>query len=201
MYLYLIQRLKEACPDLNVFHVSLRDRDALVELQQSETISMTSDTTAVPRGDETVSIQFLFDQLPTQTNDRGAVDIGPAAGLLAAHYEDSTTNWLIVACDFPLLTASTLCLLVREFHAPLTCYRNTKGFCEPLLAIWSPEALEKLEENTKHGNYGPRFVVEELPAKIIRAERGIELFNANTVEEWRAAMKVLELSTTTSKEW
>ncbi|EEA24318.1 hypothetical protein PMAA_083230 [Talaromyces marneffei ATCC 18224] len=117
------------------------------------------------------------------------IDIGPAAGLLAAYHNNPETNWLIVACDFPLLSAATLTRLISAAKSSsVTCYRNSKGFCEPLLALWSPEALEKLADNTRQGRTGPRFVVEELPdSRILSPESEVELFNVNTVEEWEEA--------------
>ena len=65
-----------------------------------------------------------------------------------------------------------------------------KVFCEPLLAVWSPEALEKLAGNVKQGLTGPRFVLDQLSdARIINPESEVELFNVNTVEEWEKAVR------------
>lgn len=78
--------------------------------------------------------------------------------------------------------------------ASLTCYRNSKGFCEPLLAIWSFEALEKLARNVAQGRTGPRFVVDELHGtQIISPESEVELFNVNTTKEWEEACNLLRV--------
>ncbi|PGH14125.1 hypothetical protein AJ79_03242 [Helicocarpus griseus UAMH5409] len=175
-----------------------------------------------------VRIRFLYDEdmaktMATSTSNlqRNSVDqeskpksksnnIGPAAGLLAAHSAKPTATWLVVACDYPLLSTSALHYLQEQHYTIattdsgtnasscepplLTCYRNTQGYCEPLLGMWTPEALSILARNVEQGRTGPRFVIEELGSGgkgqvrlvVPRDERW--LFNANTVGEWREAV-------------
>lgn len=180
MYLHLHGLISKACPNLSHVHLSLPDEKALSNLQDPNLLDMISDVVAVPRIEDSISIKALFD------SDHS---IGPAAGLLAAYEEQPEANWLVVACDLPLIQVETICRLIREFDGPLTCYVNHSGFEEALLGIWSPFALGKLKDNVKRGMSGPRFVVKELHTKTILPANKYELFNANTSEEWDTAMK------------
>src|SRR5579859_4577942 len=69
--------------------------------------------------------------------------IGPASGLLSAHHTYRDT-WFVLACDFPLATAEAIADLVESYTPPAT-YFISDGQIEPLFAIWSPEALDRLE--------------------------------------------------------
>jgi molybdopterin-guanine dinucleotide biosynthesis protein A len=184
MYQYLIDIISQACPELDTIYMSVKNEDVV---PPSEMHSNQSKGTRI-------SVEFIYDNQYDESAD--SEDIGPAAGLLAAYCSNPETNWLVVACDFPLLKVRTLQRLVsaqESQSASLTCYRNSKGFCEPLLAVWSPEALEKLAGNVRQGRTGPRFVVDELPdARIINPEDEVELFNVNTFKEWEQACNLFE---------
>ncbi|PCG91780.1 Molybdenum cofactor guanylyltransferase [Penicillium occitanis (nom. inval.)] len=183
MYQYLLHIIGQACPELNTVYMSVKNKEFVPPFEMQHNQS---------RGDN-ISVQFIYDQ---QLNNRDESNIGPAAGLLAAYSTNPETDWLVVACDFPLLTVRTLTRLIaaqEQQSSSLTCYRNSKGFCEPLLAVWSPEALEKLAENVKQGRTGPRFVLDELSdARVMSPEDDVELFNVNTIEEWEKACNLFK---------
>lgn len=115
---------------------------------------------------------------------------GPAAGLLAAYHLDPTAHWLVLACDFPFMTSSTLQLLRREYEEPVTCYENAEGFCEPLSGIWGPRALERLEQNVWKGRTGPRSTIHAVGGKMIKADSQKCLISVNTPEEWEEALRL-----------
>lgn len=181
MYKYLIDIISQACPQLDTIYMSVKNEDFVLssELHRDGAIG------------NNISVQFIYDDNQHDENTNTPKDIGPAAGLLAAYYTNPKTKWLTVACDFPLLRVRTLQCLMQSStssSSSVTCYQNSKGFCEPLLAVWSPEGLAKLAENVRLGRTGLRFVVDELAdAQIINPESEMELFNANTVEEWEEA--------------
>lgn len=178
MYQYLIDIMGQAFPGLDTVYMSVKNEDLMPPSERRHDQSKR----------DNISVRLIYDQ---QLENRDESDIGPAAGLLAAHHTNSETNWLVVACDFPLLKARTLQRLMSALEqesSSVACYRNSKGFCEPLLAVWSPEALGKLAGNVRQGRTGPRFVLDELPdAQIMSPEDEVELFNVNTVEEWENA--------------
>ncbi|EED18047.1 hypothetical protein TSTA_118170 [Talaromyces stipitatus ATCC 10500] len=184
MYQYLINTISQACPQLDTIYMSVKNENLVPPWELHRTQST---------GNK-VSIRFIYDDSDHDKTTHTAKDIGPAAGLLVAYHTNPKTNWLIVACDFPLLQIRTLQRLIESStSSPVTCYRNSKGFCEPFLAIWSPEGLEKLAENVRQGRTGPRFVIEELAdAQIISPENEMELFNVNTVKELQEACHLLK---------
>ena len=118
--------------------------------------------------------------------------IGPAAGLLAAHATDPEAHWLVLACDYPVAQFASMRQLLQEFEGPVTCFENEDGFCEPLFALWSPEALEKLAENVEKGKTGPSWTVREMGGKLIKPRDSRWLINTNTPEEWNAALTLLQ---------
>lgn len=81
-------------------------------------------------------------------------DIGPAAGLLAAHAAHPAATLLVLGCDYPLLPPAALQQLILEYEPPLTCFVNVDGFTEPLIAVWSLEALDALAEEAREGGVG-----------------------------------------------
>ncbi|KAJ4985438.1 molybdenum cofactor biosynthesis protein C [Stagonosporopsis vannaccii] len=113
--------------------------------------------------------------------------IGPAAGLLAAHQLDPDATWLIVACDFPLLEPAALHQLEETFEEPVTCFVNKDGFSEPLLAIWSPRALQILSKNVDNGRSGPSYTVKRLSGKLVVPTEDSWILNTNTPGEWEDA--------------
>jgi molybdopterin-guanine dinucleotide biosynthesis protein A len=67
----------------------------------------------------------------------GDIDIGPAIGLLVAHAHNADAYWLVLACDYPLVTAEALRQLCEEFEEPVTCFVNRDGFVESLVVAWA----------------------------------------------------------------
>ncbi|OBT84511.1 hypothetical protein VE02_06771 [Pseudogymnoascus sp. 03VT05] len=118
-------------------------------------------------------------------------DIGPAAGLLAAHAMFPNATFLVLGCDYPLLSPAALEQLISEYVPPVTCFSNEERFSEPLIAVWAPEALEKLKENVKRGRNGLNAVVKELGGKNIKPLRKEWIKGTNTKKEWDEAMELL----------
>jgi molybdopterin-guanine dinucleotide biosynthesis protein A len=188
LYAHLLRILHETCPESEKVYMSLRNRDAVDTLcGDSDTTRVADNTLVLRAGEQGLNVRLLYDA-DYLCGDR---DIGPAAGMVAAYYEDPAARWLVVACDFPLLTHAALRQLRDESVGPLTCFVNGGGFPEPLLAVWTPDALRRLETNIDGGNLGPMAVVRELKGKCIRPVKEKWLFNANTKEEWDVAMDMM----------
>lgn len=127
-------------------------------------------------------------------------EIGPAAGLLTAFASIQATDWLVLACDYPLFSREALDQLLsehcrvedRDFRSSVTCFVNSKGFYEPLLGVWSPQALQKLQENVQRGRYGPSQtvldLVQERKARLVKPLDQRWILGANTPGEWEQCM-------------
>ncbi|WDS37745.1 NTP transferase domain-containing protein [Pseudoxanthomonas sp.] len=117
-------------------------------------------------------------------------DIGPAAGLLAAHAAAPEAAWLAVACDLPLLDADTLEQLIaaREPGFAAIAFRSAHdGLAEPLCAIWEPLALQRLQRQVDDGRYGLRSVLAGDDVRLLPLPTPHVLDNANTPDD-RAAL-------------
>ncbi|KAF2484868.1 MobA-like NTP transferase domain-containing protein [Neohortaea acidophila] len=164
MYRQLLARAMVAYPGIQSVYLSLHDPGSATHLDQTPVMGRT--------------IHLLFDE---------DGDIGPAAGLLAALRTDSHCTWLVVACDYPLISVAELRRLFASFDGRLTCFENMQGWAEPLLGLWGPEALARLHSNVMHGCTGPKVVVQQLKGKTIRALDDRSLLNTNTPGEWSQA--------------
>lgn len=167
----LISAIKTGHSTADPIYISLHDRR-----QHPEAIS-------------NYNVHFLYD-IDGSSSD-GSKN-GPASALLAAHHQDPAAHWLIIACDFPLLSSVELQKLIDNYEDPLTCFENAEGWEEPLLAIWSPLALETLECNVQAGFTGPIKTLRSLPSKKIRPLDERSLTNANTPQEWEKASKLAD---------
>lgn len=196
LFIHLLQVLAESFPESDTLYMSLRDKTAMDKLCTDSRIIRVSENTLLMqvnerRRDLSVRVLFDFDTEDYYGCQKEDDDIGPAAGLMAAYREDPTANWVVVACDFPLLTPAVLWQLRGSFEGPVTCFVNKEGFFEPLLAIWTPEAFRRLEWNVNDGILGPSSVVRQLGGNGIRPDKEEWLFNANTKAEWGVALEMM----------
>jgi molybdopterin-guanine dinucleotide biosynthesis protein A len=121
--------------------------------------------------------------------------LGSMAGLLSAFHFDPSSAWLVLPCDYPLMTAEEVKRLRAQYESPVTCLENGQGLMEPYAAIWSPEALAVLRDQVLGGltDYRtvPRNAITNLGGKLVRPLYYHSLFNANTREDWDHAMGLL----------
>ena len=170
LYEHTLEQLKRALPEANTFYISLRQESQLADIELS-TPALAS-----------MNIQPLYDAT--------SISIGPATRLLAAHAYSPTATWLVVGCDYPLLTTEALEQLLDEYAPLVTCFGNVQGFAEPLLGIWRPEALGRLKVNVAKGMLSPNKVVREMKSKIVLPKHQKWIMGADTPEDWDAATEV-----------
>ncbi len=132
-----------------------------------------------------------FPEVETIFDDTSHGDIGPAAGLLAAHAAHPAATLLVLGCDYPLLPPAALQQLILEYEPPLTCFVNAEGFTEPLIALWSPKALDALSAEVRAGSNGLNRVVSLLSGKKVMPLRDTWIAGCNVREEWEEALQVL----------
>ena len=112
--------------------------------------------------------------------------LGPLGGLLSAFRADPNAAWLVLACDLPLLTRTTLGFLVtnrqpRRFATALQSPWN--DFPEPLVTIWEPRAYGELLRFLSLGYSCPRKALINSDTAVLRPPVPEELRNVNTPEE------------------
>ena len=129
-------------------------------------------------------------------------NLGPIAGIVAAQALHPDVAWLVLACDLPFLTESTLRHLIahRDPHKVATAYRSAHdGLPEPLCAIWEPGAREPVLAYIAGGKQCPRkFLINSDTALLDLPERAA-LDNVNTREEFESATAQLGQQARTSK--
>jgi molybdopterin-guanine dinucleotide biosynthesis protein A len=124
--------------------------------------------------------------------------LGSMAGLLCAHQTDPNSSWLVLPCDYPLMTVEEIKRLRVEYRSPVTCFQNGQSFVEPYAGIWSPEALAALQGRVATGltDYVsvPRNLITDLGGKVVRPLYYHSLFNTNTREDFEHAMNLLRMN-------
>ncbi len=118
-------------------------------------------------------------------------DLGPIAGIIAAQERFPQSAWLVLACDLPLLDAATLEFLVRA-RAPgrlATAFRSSHdALPEPLCAVYEPGSRAALAAWVARGKSCPRKFLLQADVQLIDEPNPRALDNANTPEEYAAAM-------------
>ena len=112
--------------------------------------------------------------------------VGPTAGILSAQDAYPDIAWLVVACDLPLLDATTLQTLLdaRDPTADATAFCSRfDGLPEPLCALWEPSSHAMLKRRHAAARYCPRKALILLRSKLLPAP-GDALDNINTPEEF-----------------
>jgi molybdopterin-guanine dinucleotide biosynthesis protein A len=125
-----------------------------------------------------------------QIEDR-LVEVGPAAGILAAQDALPDHAWLVVAVDLPLLDDATLAALVaaRDPSAPATAYRSSgDGLPEPLCAIWEPSSRTPLAAFIAAGRNCPRKFLLTHGARLVTLDAPDALANINTPADYAAVI-------------
>lgn len=120
--------------------------------------------------------------------------VGPIAGISAALQEHPKAAWLVLACDLPFLTPSTLQHLIerRNPRTVATAFRSSHdGLPEPLCAIWEPSAREPLLAHVASGKQCPRKFLINSNATLLDPIDARALDNVNTPQELAAATGTL----------
>lgn len=177
LYARLCQIVHEALPNTRMHHISLAKKSTKDDTLCNGLLELCSN-------DSAMQLKII--------EDDASLEIGPAAGLLAAHEFDSTATWLVFACDYPFIQAGAVRQLLENYEPPVTCFMNADGFSEPLLGLWSPNGLERLAQNVEIGRSGPSYTVKMLDGKLLHPNDTQWLRNVNTPQEWTVAKDLLQ---------
>ncbi len=114
-------------------------------------------------------------------------NIGPAAGILAAHLADPKAAWLVIASDMPLLDKESLTVLrdgrAHEMDASCLVVAE-RGPLEPLCAIYEPVTLAGFQALVEGGgSTSPRAWLANANIRRIVAPDQHVLRGANTGAE------------------
>jgi molybdenum cofactor guanylyltransferase len=119
---------------------------------------------------------------------------GPLVGIRSAMAEHREAAWLVLACDLPFLSDSTVerLLAERDLLGLATAYRSSyDDLPEPLCAIWEPRAAEALASFQVEGGNCPRKFLICQAARLVDAAAPGALDNINTPDEYTKAQGLL----------
>jgi molybdopterin-guanine dinucleotide biosynthesis protein A len=136
---------------------------------------------------------------PDQVGDRlradypqivdGTAGSGPVAGIIAAQARYPEAAWLVLACDLPLLDATTLDQLIagRDADRLATAFRNsTNGLPEPLCAIYEPASRQPVLAHVAAGRDCPRKFLLAHDVLLLDPVHPAALDNANTPQDYES---------------
>ncbi|TGD81853.1 NTP transferase domain-containing protein [Hymenobacter wooponensis] len=142
------------------------------------------------RPDQVVELEFAgLRPLPDTFSD-----LGPLSGLLSAFRLDPNAAWLVVACDLPFLSETTLGHLVanRQPARMATAFQSPENeWPEPLITIWEPRSYGTLLRFLSLGYSCPRKSLINSDIELLATPAPQELRNVNTPEEFEEAKRDL----------
>lgn len=116
---------------------------------------------------------------------------GPMSGLLTAAHRLQGHSFLLVACDYPLLTAEPLQVLIgaRAKERDAICFtRRDETLDEPLVAVYEASALPTIRDSFRNGEYSLRKTLQKLRTLRLQMPSGDPLFPVDTPEEFHLAL-------------
>lgn len=117
--------------------------------------------------------------------------IGPMGGILTALQSNPNAAWLVVACDLPYLTESTLQYLIQHRNPSklATAFFEPQGtFPEPLITIWEPRSYAVLLQALSQGYSCPRKVLINSDVEMLQVPDVKELTNVNDPAAYEVVM-------------
>jgi molybdopterin-guanine dinucleotide biosynthesis protein A len=112
--------------------------------------------------------------------------LGPYGAILSAFRAYPNHAWMVIACDLPLLNASTIDFLLknRNFSKVATAFKSpVTQFPEPLIAIWEPKAYSTLFNFLAQGYSCPRKVLINSEIELLSVLDENTLINVNDKQD------------------
>lgn len=112
---------------------------------------------------------------------------GPVSGLLSAWETRPHASFLVVGCDYPLLSANTLTQLVtaRNPNQDAVCFHRG-GFDEPLVAIYEATSEAAIRKQLEDGKDSLRRVLKILSAGRLMPQDPRQLDSIDTLDQRKA---------------
>ena len=120
--------------------------------------------------------------------------LGPFGAILSAFREYPNQAWIVVACDLPLVSESTIMELIEGRNPSkiaTTFFNPETKFPDPLITIWEPKAYPALLHFLSLGYSCPRKVLINSNTEILKASDETALLNANSQEDYEKVMELL----------
>lgn len=111
--------------------------------------------------------------------------IGPLGGIFVAMATYPDSDWMVVACDMPMISEHTVRnLLENRGEKPVTTYKSEKkDFPEVLLTVYNKELFSAFQQAIESKNYSLQTLLKNQEKRFILPGNEQELVNVNTMEE------------------
>jgi molybdopterin-guanine dinucleotide biosynthesis protein A len=119
---------------------------------------------------------------------------GPIAAILSAMEFHQNKSFLVLACDYPLLTNDDIIKLKNNWefeNNSVSFYNNESNFREPLLAIYHQKDLLKLANFYKEENTSLQVFLNEIKAEKIHAISNKNLTSIDTKEAFEKTYQLI----------
>lgn len=136
---------------------------------------------------------YWFEDLPVITDQDEFSGHGPISGLLSAN-KLYGGNWLLVACDYPLLGEVHLEQLIHARNPSRVAVAYThpeSGKAEPLIAIYEQEGINILLNRFKKGDDSLQAFLTQENAVLIQPEHAHFLQSIDTPEDYERIIESL----------
>lgn len=115
--------------------------------------------------------------------------IGPLTGLLSAFKKYPKVAWLLTPVDMPNLTGQFVndyLVANRDSRCDATIIRDRpNATIQPLVGIYEPTCLEKIEQQYVQGYYSLKGMIDNLEVHFVDVEDDAQyLANYNNPEDW-----------------
>ncbi len=131
--------------------------------------------------------------LPQLVDSYGST--GPISGILTAFDHDPNSAWLVIGCDYPLLSQSDLIRLLnqRDSNRIATAFFSEEAQRYiPTLCIFEPQSGGLLRQAYKEGKYSVHSILLARQAKKLLPENPKTLQSVDTPEVFERIKKVID---------
>ena len=125
--------------------------------------------------------------------------IGPLGGIISCLNESSHELNIIISCDTPNISGKTILKLLQEsknYDITLPCYNNR---CEPLIAVYNRNCVEKLELMANSSSYKLQTIINNLNSNIIHFEESDKVEEFININSKKDLKKYLNFKNNTLK--
>jgi len=121
--------------------------------------------------------------------------MGPMGAILSAFQQKPDSAWLVMACDYPLMSTTTIQQLTesRQPSKTATAFQSVENdFPEPLVTIYEPKSYPILLQFLAQGYACPRKMLINANIHLLQAKEPEVFKNVNHPEEMEAVLKQID---------
>jgi hypothetical protein len=159
--------LHDVLPGADTIYVAVQNEGQMNEIE-SRLCHPDSIKHKIPTSDHEHDHPVTFPTIcPIFIEEGRGCDSKNTGALLAANNKRPEANWLVLVSSYSILSPPALQQLVLEFEPPVTCFINSEGIPEPLVGIWTPDALKRLAKEVESGNSNLVEVFNKMEGRTI----------------------------------